>query len=69
MSQQDRRDVGGELVDHADGQRLSHGGGPAGDEQACGESDGHVEELELDGVGIPEDDNRVGHRVVGVDDA
>jgi len=32
-------------------------------------SAGHVDELELDVVGIPEDDHRVGHRLVGVDDA
>jgi hypothetical protein len=30
-------------------------------------SPGHVDELELDVVGVPEDDHRVGHRIAGVD--
>ena len=42
---------------------------PCGRRGALRASAGHVEELELDVVGIPEDDHRVGHRLFGVDQA
>src|SRR5215471_4290424 len=41
--------------------------------ESCGDADplspGHVDELELDVVRIPEDDHRVGDRIAGVDHA